>query len=754
MKRPTILASVCLCALAMAASAAAPLAEKLPAKTLVYAGWAGKTAAFDRSTLGQLTREPVADAIVKAIKQAARKNLRKEEHLGAFQNVWELASVAWTHPIALALVDFQPPKDGPPAVSAAVLIHVGPERAKFAKHLDALLELVKKDLPTAEAELPGGLKYRKLLIKDKDVPPVALGYLEDVFFLCLGQDMPAALVGVTPATSLKASADFKAQFAQVDGEGLLKAAYVNVAGILNRLEPMMGPVEEKPAPAAPGEEPARRREPSPRKIMAALGVDKVKALAASVREVDGKLHMKLKLFTPAPHRGPLMLFAGGKLSAADLASVPADATFFGAAKLSPQAVYNEIRRIARTVDPNAEEEFLEGINQFDQMFQVSLAKDLLPAMGDTWVLSSAPSQGGFLTGTVLTLTLKDAQKFAAVLDKVEAVLRKQMTPQERPAPPPGEAPPPGRRERPPAIESVKIDGVEIHYVRIPGKPIPVAPAWAVHKGKLYLAAWPQVLATTIQNEGKNPITKDPAFRALRKRMARGPSMLAYANLPQILRQVYGLALAGWTAGANMLQREVDIDVKPHWMPLLSKLEKYLSAGIGAVSAQDDGITFECYSSLPSPIVAAAPLAAALLPALGKARGKARTATSLANLNTLGKAIALYAADHEDKFPPDFAALVKAGSITPEALRSPHGKRAPPTFRDGKLIGEVDYIYIKHTIQSNGGLIMAYERPENHRGRGTCVLLVNNSVMWMDRPEFEELFAKTRRALGKKPRDDF
>ncbi|KPK44760.1 MAG: hypothetical protein AMK72_11700, partial [Planctomycetes bacterium SM23_25] len=167
MKSRTIVATLCVFVLVQAASAAAPLADRLPAKTLAYAGWAGKTAAFDRSMLGQLTREPVADAIVKAIQQAAEENIRDKKELQAFRNVWEMISVGWKHPIAVALVDFQPPQDKPPVVSGAILIDLGKDRAKFAKHLDALLELAKKDVPTAEAELPGGLKYRKLLIKDE-----------------------------------------------------------------------------------------------------------------------------------------------------------------------------------------------------------------------------------------------------------------------------------------------------------------------------------------------------------------------------------------------------------------------------------------------------------------------------------------------------------------------------------------------------------------------------------------------------------
>ena len=615
MKRRTILATLCLCVLTAAASGAAPLADRLPAKTLAYVGWAGKTKAFDRSMLGQLTREPVADAIVKAIKQAAEKNIRGKEERQAFQDVWELLSVTWKHPIAVALVDLKLAQDGPPNVSAALLIDLGQDRAKFAKHLDALLALAKKDVPTADAELPGGLKYRRLLIKDKDAPPVSLGYMGNVFFLCLGAETPAALAGVKGDASLQSSADFKAQFGQVDGDDVLQAVYVDVAAILKRVEPMMGP------PAGEG------RGPTPKKIMKALGVAKIQALAGSVRVADRGLHSKLKLFTPAPHQGILMLFAGGKLTDADLASVPADATFFGAAKISPQKVFDEIRRIIRIVDPAEEEDFLEGIKSIEDGLGVSVTGDILPSVGDTWVLSSAPSQGGFLTGTVLTLELKDTKKFSRVLAKVEDVMRKQMTPPEPApdAPAPGDAPAP-RRRRGPAIESVTIDGVAIRYVRLAGMPVPVAPAWAVHKGKLYVAAWPQVVATAIANEGKKPLTRDPAFRALRKRIARGPSMLGYVNMPQIVRQFYNLGLVGWTLAANMLSQKADIDVKPDWLPLLSKLEKYLSPGICAVSAEIDGITFESYSSLPSPALAAPLAAAALYVFLRPEPGEPATAT--------------------------------------------------------------------------------------------------------------------------------
>jgi len=276
---------------------------------------------------------------------------------------------------------------------------------------------------------------------------------------------------------------------------------------------------------------------------------------------------------------------------------------------------------------------------------------VLSSLGDTWVLSSAASQGGFLTGTLLTVQVKDAAKLSAAIKKIEAKL--QPPAQAPPPPPPGERPAPRRRRASgPRVETLQSGQVEIHYLAMPSRrsPLPVAPAWAVHKNKLYLAPYPQVIQAAVAEGGpRKPITQDAGFRRARGRITGKCSVLCYSNPPKIARQVYHWALIGWTLGANAISGEADVPVKPGWLPTISSIEKYLSPQVCAVSADAEGISFEGYGSLPSPTLAAGLLLNQvpvwlIQPAVHRAQGQARTVSLMNELRQVSMGLVMYQAD--------------------------------------------------------------------------------------------------------------
>ena len=119
---------------------------------------------------------------------------------------------------------------------------------------------------------------------------------------------------------------------------------------------------------------------------------------------------------------------------------------------------------------------------------------------------------------------------------------------------------------------------------------------------------------------------------------------------------------------------------------------------------------------------------------------------MSNLNALGKAMALYEVSHNDQLPRGYETLIQEGTISERALVSPVSGRKPPVLRDGKLVGEVDYVLLPLPSGARGDLILAYERPENYRGKGTCVLYRSFSVTWVNRPQFERDLARTQKYL--------
>ncbi|HAU38797.1 MAG TPA: hypothetical protein DCX07_13905, partial [Phycisphaerales bacterium] len=240
-------------------------------------------------------------------------------------------------------------------------------------------------------------------------------------------------------------------------------------------------------------------------------------------------------------------------------------------------------------------------------------------------------------------------------------------------------------------------------------------------------------------------------------------MLCYVNTPAIVRQLYPLSLLGGSMGTNLLVSQGGVEGGVLWPLPMSRLEKYLTPEISVVSFDDKGITLEGYSAGPS-LTTGLPAAAALgtsisLPALGRARQTAKQTVSASNLRSLSVGMMMYAADNGDRLPPDLDAMVKPylGSHT-KLLVSPLSGRPEPRMVDGKIVGEIDYVFVcpgikMSEVKSPAEILMLYERPENYGGAGTNAAFLDGHVEHLSREEFFKVLEKTKAALKKSPENE-
>lgn len=116
-------------------------------------------------------------------------------------------------------------------------------------------------------------------------------------------------------------------------------------------------------------------------------------------------------------------------------------------------------------------------------------------------------------------------------------------------------------------------------------------------------------------------------------------------------------------------------------------------------------------------------------AFGRARELANQAACMANLNGIGKGVAMYMAEHDDRYPPDFDALIRCGVITEAALHCPSDKSDR----------ERDYFYMPPVKgeAAEARTIIACDLKGNHRDEGRAVLYVSGVVAWLDEDEFQD-----------------
>ena len=759
---------VTLSLLSAVAPAAEPMADKTPAGAMLYVGWAGRSLTFDGSMFGQLLAEPGVKDLAGAIRSAVAAAMQGKEDAGAaFESVWTMAGMAWQHPGAIVLLDVAPPKPveggrrggaGAPRPEGALMIDLQKDRDAFEAEFQKVLAIAGKEAEISRVTV-GDLSYHSI---KTPLGPCSMGFIGNVFFVSIGKGVPLKLSTVIggKAKSLAKSEKFAAAMKEVSSETVQYAYYLDVSRALDTVEKVV-PLP----PAKEGEELGIFR-----KVVKALGLDGVTAVAGAGNIVDRGIHEKCRIFSAGPHRGVLMLLSGKPLAADALSGVPADADLMMTMNLDPAKLLAEIKRVAAAVDPGAGKQVEGMLAAAAEVIGMDIEKDLLAHMGDQWTLVSAPSLGGTLTGTVLSVKLKDPAKFAASLAKLETKLGEMMSGPDEGEPRPMTTTPRGYRSRsrrrgPKAsIRNYTSAGVAVRYVAFShDEPIPVAPAWAVHKDRLYIAAWPQVVVAAAGGTAEKPLAADPAFVALRNRVSPNASALSYVNTPGLLRRFYGAVLLGGTAATNMAGRFAPA-IKPEMLPPLPKVEKYIWADITAVSSDDKGITIESYGSLPgclsswagSNALQAPLMVSILVPSLGRARMLAKRTWSAANLNAIAKGAIIYELEN-DKMPPDLAAIVEGRSISVKQLYNPSSDRGPRLDARGKLIGPIDYVYLGAGMDVDApvNMILVYEKPEANRGKGTNVAFTDTHVEWMSIPEFRRALERTQAYIKKRAaKEDF
>ncbi|HEV3022659.1 MAG TPA: hypothetical protein VGX76_09325, partial [Pirellulales bacterium] len=348
-------------------------------------------------------------------------------------------------------------------------------------------------------------------------------------------------------------------------------AYVNVRAIQQLIAPFAG------------REAAR--------MLDALGISNVKSLSfVSGLEGEGLLSQGWLEIDGAP-RGLLTLASGEPLQAAELRSIPRDATVAAAFRFDLAAALDDSNPLWNELNP--------GLRQTARAL---LAGDVLgfsiprlaKSLGSAWTIHSSPSEGGLLvTGLTAVVEVRDRADVQPALDALVSWFRRQF-PQPATGAEPGSAEPgsaePGSAEPGqagvPTLDEIEFRGERLHVLGL-ADPVPFAPTFCLTGKQLIVAAYPQSIKSYLERGADSPsLAESPQVRAALG-SDRASLAIVYQDTPAVLRTLYPLVEAGAPALAAEL-RTRGVYVSAGLLPALGTIERHLRPSVTTVSRTSRG----------------------------------------------------------------------------------------------------------------------------------------------------------------------
>lgn len=482
----------------------------------------------------------------------------------------------------------------------------------------------------------------------------------------------------------------------------------------------------------------------------ALGINAIRGGCCQMNASKYGMTTRTLIATDA-HTGLMKLWEHEPLTDAELGMIPRDAYWVAACGLDLSGLWEETLGIIEQLAPDAVGKVQGALAMSTSVVGFSITDDLLPALGDTWILYDAPDHGGmFLTGTTLIVEVRDTDALRGIFGRLLQFLTPLLGQQHVTLEP----------------RSVEHNGHTIDYLVLRGVPSPVAPAVCVADGYAVCALNPQVVAAVLDHldnpAQKGTILDQADVAAVRDKLGSPLLSFYYADSRWAVRASHGLKQLLGTAFSSSAGTDYD----PGLLPTLSQELAATHNMVGSCQRTKDGIL---YSSFGTPTMGVgantaviALLVSILLPRLSRARELAKRAVSGSNLRGIGQACFIYANDHNNQFPEFLEQLVAGKYIEPQMLLSPRdddpvtfykqvkqavdqGNLTPDRVKPGMLGGS--YVYIAgQSANDPARNVLAYERIFDDGG--TNVIFLDGSVQWLKLPDFEHVLRETYKRLGR------
>jgi len=361
-----------------------------------------------------------------------------------------------------------------------------------------------------------------------------------------------------------------------------------------------------------------------------LGVKNVKSYFSVTGLADDQHVSYSAMIVDGKLQGALELLDGPSLANADMAMVPADAQAAFLLRLDGKEFFRIVEDALKTVDPRGHQRWLESLKQLEEMTGVKLREGLLASLGSTWKVYTSPNTGGWVTGWVLAVDIKDRARLLSIQD---SLFRKLSAAFE------------GGGRRRSSYGVSKTTFLERDIVVVTTDVLPLS--LAVTDQQLLLSAYPQAIKAHLKWLARSMQEQRSDTRSLAssRRIAplfqnnQGPHLIQYLDLSEAMRMAYpALQIALRIACGELRSDGIPVSIAA--LPSLESVLRHMKPGVMSVHRVKDGVEFRSSKTIPSSILSvSAPLAmASLLPAVSAARESARRVAGQNNLKQIGLAM--------------------------------------------------------------------------------------------------------------------
>jgi Protein of unknown function (DUF1559)/Protein of unknown function (DUF3352) len=501
------------------------------------------------------------------------------------------------------------------------------------------------------------------------------------------------------------------------------------------------------------------------RVLKVLQVADFTALAGSFSvEAPGFRSRSFLNYKPGPEGLPGLLDTS-PLPADFLKTVPAQATAMYASSFRLDRVLPLLRKTLAAGDPRAAKDMDKGLSQLKAQTGFDLENDLLGSLGGRACIYSLPASAtggnpmlGQLNGLVGIVEIKDAEKLRKCTEVLVVLARAAIA------------------QRPGAPFNVEVNQFEYRKQKIVSFTLGAfaAPGFAITDKHLLIAGNVQSLKRAIREAAGYKLLVDSAAydKAMARLNVKDAHNLSYVNtgsaiassMAQVATLTALIAPAMNRARGNAnnpFSQKALIKLllqlgNPATMPPTECITKHLFPTVSVLRQVPGGLLSESFGPFgvgggdPAQMTAVVGIGLGLmLPAVSRVRESARRAQCKSNLRQIGLAIAMWADDNKEEYPPNFKALYPEYVDNALIFVCPSGQADYKDFETGKVSAKSSsYIYIpglRSTVP--GTFFLAYEKPENHRV-GINIVFSDAHVEWrLLGPAFDKELRLQKRAVA-------